>query len=255
MGFIQTFPTKGGSGSGATLEENITANVEVGGIESGSTLASGTTFTEFAKKMLVKETAPTTAFTASGSGVKEVGTSVTPTLTLTVTGTGTGTPTAIKFYNGSTLLETQPYVSGTNTYTHTMASAVTATTTVKGVLEYTKSDGTTTGNVEKTSVYTFVMASYYGAVTTAPTTKAEIIALTKNVKNTKAQTATFNLSNQRSCYAYPASFGDLSSILDGNGFQYIQSYTKTSVTVDSTNYNVYTLTDLVTASGFKQVYA
>lgn len=246
---------EGSSGGDSEITENITANIEVGGIASGTLIAEGTTLTELAKKMLVKETAPTTTFTASGSGVKEISTSVTPTLTLTITGTGTGTPTAIKFYNGSTLLETQPYVSGTNTYTHTMASAVTVTTTVKGVLEYTKSDGTTAGTVEKSATYTFVMASYYGAVTTAPTTKAEIIALTKNVKNSKAQTATFNLSNQRSCYAYPASFGNLTSIKDSNNFEYLSSYTKTTVSVDSVDYNVYTLTDPVTASGFKQVYA
>ena len=99
------------------------------------------------------------------------------------------------------------------------------------------------------------MASYYGAVTSAPTDKAGITALTKNVKNTKAQTATFTLSNQRSCYCYPASFGNLTSIKDANNFEYLASYTKTIVAVDGTDYNVYTLTDPVTATGFKQVYA
>lgn len=240
-------------GADSAITENITANVEVGGIGSGTTIASGTTLTEFAKKLLVKETAPSVTFAASGSGVKEVGTSVTPTLTLTITSAGTGTPTSIEFYDGSTLLDTQSYVSGTNTYTYTM-SAVTTTTTVKGVLNYKKSDNTN-ATVEKTASYTFVMASYYGSVTTAPTTAGEITALTKNVKNTKAQTATFNLSDQRSCYAYPASFGNLTSIKDANNFEYLSSYTKTSVTVDGTAYNVYTLTDPVTASGFKQIYA
>lgn len=247
-----TWSTPAGGGD-EEITENITANVEVGGIASGTTIAEGTTLTAFAKKLLVKETAPTTTFTASGSGVKEQGTSVTPTLTLTITGKGTGTPVSIAFYNGSTLLDTQEYVDGTNTYTYTM-DAVTTNTTVKGVLNYKKSDNTD-GTVEKTASYTFVMASYYGAVTTAPTTAGEITALTKNVKNTKAQTATFNLSNQRSCYCYPASFGNLSSIKDANNFEYISSYTKTSVTVDGTAYNVYTLTDPVTATGFKQIYA
>ena len=242
----------GGGGEGS-ITEDITANIEVGGIASGTTIAEGTTLTAFAKKLLVKETAPTTTFTASGSGVKEVGTSVTPTLTLTITGKGTGTPVSIAFYNGSTLLDTQEYVDGTNTYTYTMG-AVTTNTTVKGVLNYKKSDNTD-GTVEKTASYTFVMASYYGAVTTAPTTAGEITALTKNVKNTKAQTATFNLSNQRSCYCYPASMGDLTSIKDANNFEYISSYTKTTVTVDGTAYNAYTLTDPVTATGFKQIYA
>ncbi len=255
MSFIQTFPQKSSGGGDATITENITANIEVGGIASGSTITSGTTLTEFAKKMLVKETAPTISFSASGSGVKEVGTSVTPTLTVTIDSVGTGTPVSIAFYSGSTLLETKTYVSGTTSYSHTMASAITDTTTVKGVLNYTKSDGTTSGQVEKSATYTFVMASYYGAVTIAPTDKAGITALTKNVKNSKAQTATFTLSNQRSCYCYPASFGNLSSIKDANNFEYLSSYTKTNVTVDSVSYNVYTLTDPVTATGFKQVYS
>lgn len=243
----------GGSGD-SELTSDVTSNLAVGAIASGTTLAEGTTFTEFVQKLLITEIAPTVSFSASGSGVKEVGTSVTPTLTLTISSAGTGTPTAIKFYNGSTLLDTKAYVSGTNTYTYTMESAITTTTTVKGVLEYKKSDNTN-ATIEKTAGYTFVMASYYGAVTTAPTDKAGIIALTKNVKNSKAQTATFSLSNQRSCYAYPASFGNLTSIKDANNFEYLSSYTKTNVTVDGTSYNVYTLTDPVTASGFKQVYA
>lgn len=241
-------------GSDASITEDITTNIEVGGIPPGATIAKNTTLTQLAKRMFVKEMAPTTTFTASGSGVKEVGTSVTPTLTLVVNSTGTGTPVSIAFYNGSTLLDTQEYVVGTNSYSYTMESAITSNATVKGVLNYKKSDDTA-ATVEKTASYTFVMASYYGAVTTAPTDKAGIVALTKNVKNTKAQTATFNLSNQRSCYCYPASFGNLTSIKDANNFEYISSYTKTTVEVDGVNYNVYTLTDPVTASGFKQVYA
>lgn len=241
------------TGADAAITEDIATNVEVGGIPSGSTIVKNTTLTELAKRMFLKETAPTITFTASGSGVKEVGTSVTPTLTLNITDKGTATPVEIEFYSGSTLLDTQEYVAGTNSYTYTM-SAITTTTTVKGVLKYKKSDDTN-ASIDKTASYTFVMASYYGAVATAPTDKAGIVALTKNVKNTKAQTATFNLSNQRSCYCYPASFGNLTSIKDANNFEYISSYTKTTVEVDGVNYNVYTLTDPVTASGFKQVYA
>lgn len=243
-----------GGGGDASLETDITTNLAVGAVPSGTTLTEGMTFTEVMQKLFITEIAPTTTFTASGSGVKEVGTSVTPTLTLVINSVGTGTPISIKFYSGSTLLDTQNYVEGTNSYTFTMESAITTTTTVKGVLEYKKSDNTN-ATVEKSATYTFVMASYYGAVTTAPTDKAGIIALTKNVKNTKAQTATFTLSNQRSCYAYPASFGNLTSIKDANNFEYLSSYTKTTVAVDGTNYNVYTLTDPVTATGFKQVYA
>lgn len=250
--YIPDYPSQGGGG--AELESDVTANTTVGAIGSGTTLAEGTTFTEFVQKLLISEIAPTTTFSASGSGTKEAGTSVTPTLTLVINTKGTGTPTSIKFYNGSTLLDTQAYVDGTNSYSYTMTDAITTNTTVKGVLEYTKSDSTS-GTIEKSASYTFVMASYYGAVSVAPTDKAGITALTKNVKTNRGQTATFNLSNQRSCYCYPASMGNLTSILDGNNFQYIGSYTKTTVSVDGETYNVYTLTDPVTATGFKQTYA
>jgi len=245
---------KGGAGGDAALESDVISNLEVGAIPSGTTISEGTTFTEFVQKLLIAEIAPTIAFSASGSGVREVGSSVTPTYTLNITDKGTGTPVSIEFYRGSTLVNTQPYTAGMSSYSYT-DSAITSTVTVKGVLNYTKSDGITAAKVDKSAAYTFVMASYYGAVDTAPITQAEIVALTKNVKTGKGQTATFNLSNQKSCYAYPASMGDLSSIKDANNFEYIGSYTKTAVTVDGTAYNVYTLTDPVTASGFKQVYA
>lgn len=246
---------EGGSGGSSTIEENITANVEVGGITNGTTIASGTTLTEFAKKMLIKETVPTISFIASSSGIREVGTSVaTASLVLEISSFGTGTPVSMEFYRGSTLLNTQNYIEGTTFYEYTITTPITENTTVRVALNYKKSDGTL-AVVDKTATYTFVMASYSGTVTNAPTTATEITALTKNVKNTKAFTTTFDLSNQRSCYCYPASFGDITSIKDSNNFEYLSSYTKTSVTVDGTAYNVYTLTDPVTATGFKQIYA
>lgn len=242
-------------GGDSQTTKNITSNTEVGGIASNTLIPEGTSITEFLEKLLVKEIAPTITFTASGSGVKEKGSTVTPTLTLNITNAGTGTPVSIKFYNGTTLLDTQNYVSGTNSYTYTLTDAISTDATVKGVLEYTKSDGTTSASLDKTASYTFVAASYYGAVSAVPAAAADVTSLTKSVKNTKNQTATFTLANQRSCYAYPASFGNLASIKDANNFEYLSSYTKTTLTIDSESYNIYTLTDPVTATGFKQIYS
>jgi hypothetical protein len=238
----------------AILDRSITTNVDVGGIPAGTTLQQGLSFTDYVEKVHVIEIAPTVSFSSTNSGVREEGTSVTPTMTLTISDAGTGTPVSISFYSGSTLLDTQEYVSGTNTYTYTMETAISTDTTVKGVLSYKKSDDSN-ATIEKTASYTFVMASYYGAVSTAPTTQAGVIALTKAVKNTKAFTTTYVLTNQKSCYCYPASFGNLTSIKDANNFEYIQSYTKTNVSVDGVSYNVYTLTDPVTIASFKQIFA
>lgn len=244
------------SGGDSKLIRNVKANVSAGAISSGDTVLKDTTFTEFVEKLLIKEVAPAISFTSSQSGVLEVGTIVTdPTLRLQINSLGTGTPTNINFYVGSTLVDTQPYVSGTNVYTYNFVGTITSTSSTKATLDYNKSDNTP-ATLAATKSYTFVYASYYGAISMATPTDTDVKALTKNVKNTKA--FTYNniaLNDERICYAYPVSFGNLTSIKDANNFEYISSYTKYTMTIDSVSYNVYVLTDPITATGFKQIYS
>ena len=56
-------------------------------------------------------------------------------------------------------------------------------------------------------------------------------------------------------YAYPKYFSTLNSIKDANGFEYINSYTRTELNIDGVDYYVYTLTEPTTISGFKQIYS
>ena len=244
------------SGGDSKLIRNVKANVSAGAISSGDTVLKDTTFTEFVEKLLIKEVAPAISFTSSQSGVLEVGTTVTnPTLRLQINSLGTGTPTNINFYVGSTLVDTQPYVPGTNVYTYSYVGTITSTSSTKATLDYNKSDNTP-ATLTATKSYTFVYASYYGAISMATPTDTDVKALTKNVKNTKA--FTYNniaLNDERICYAYPVSFGNITSIKDANNFEYISSYTKYTMTIDSVSYNVYVLTDPITATGFKQIYS
>lgn len=111
-------------------------------------------------------------------------------------------------------------------------------------------------SVQGSTTATFVGASRFGAVAAAFTPTADgVKALAKNVKNTKAYTGTADLSNQKLCYAYPKSFGALSSIKDANNFDYIGSYTRSELDVDGETYYVYVLTDPSTITGFKQIYS
>lgn len=138
----------------------------------------------------------------------------------------------------------------TNTYTSKVFNNVTTNTTytVKAV----KDGVTVTGS---TSV-TFVNPSYFGVVAANFTpTEDTIKALTKSVKNDKGYTGTANLNNQKTCYAYPKSFGALTAIKDANNFDYINSYTRTELTVWDEVYYVYVLTDATTIDGFKQIYS
>ena len=244
------------SGGDSKLIRNVKANVSAGAISSGDTVLKDTTFTEFVEKLLIKEVAPAISFTSSQSGVLEVGTTVTnPTLRLQINSLGTGTPTNINFYVGSTLVDTQPYVPGTNVYTYSYVGTITSTSSTKATLDYNKSDNTP-ATLTATKSYTFVYASYYGAISMATPTDTDVKALTKNVKNTKA--FTYNniaLNDERICYAYQVSFVNITSIKDANNFEYISSYTKYTMTIDSVSYNVYVLTDPITATGFKQIYS
>ena len=151
------------SGGDSKLIRNVKANVSAGAISSGDTVLKDTTFTEFVEKLLIKEVAPAISFTSSQSGVLEVGTTVTnPTLRLQINSLGTGTPTNINFYVGSTLVDTQPYVPGTNVYTYSYVGTITSTSSTKATLDYNKSDNTP-ATLTATKSYTFVYASYYGA--------------------------------------------------------------------------------------------
>lgn len=122
------------------------------------------------------------------------------------------------------------------------------TYTVKAV-----KDGTT---VQGSTSATFVNPSYFGAVDAGFTpTEDAIKALTKNVKNTKNYTGNVSLTHQKVCYAYPKSMGALAAIRDANNFEYLQSYTRSEITVWDETYYVYMLTDPVTIDTFRQIYS
>ena len=106
--------------------------------------------------------------------------------------------------------------------------------------------------------FTFVDGSYFGQVADTVTnpTADDITALTKLKNTTKGYTANnISMTYGKLLYAYPASYGDLTSIKDANNFEYITSYTKSTVTIDGVSYNCYLMTDAAGVTGFKQIYS
>lgn len=101
------------------------------------------------------------------------------------------------------------------------------------------------GSITKNATVTAVGLSYYGVG----------IADNSTLKNSRSFTW-----NDISCtkdvlvYKYPKSLGALTSIKDANNFDYINSYTRTEETINGLAYYVYTLTDPMTITGFKQIY-
>lgn len=105
-----------------------------------------------------------------------------------------------------------------------------------------------------TSIKAYAL-SYYGIIDKAEITDNDISSLSSRLATSKSYTYTVSLSEQRIIYMYPQSFGALTSIKDANNFDYINSYTRTTMTYDSVDYYIYILTDPVTISGFKQIFS
>ena len=53
---------------------------------------------------------------------------------------------------------------------------------------------------------------------------------------------------------YPQSFGALTSIKDSNNFEYINSYTQSTISYNNVDYYIYILTDPVEIDEFKQTF-
>ena len=180
--------------------------------------------------------------TASVSpNIAEVGTN--PTVALTVDA---------KLGKGRTQVD-EITIDGTK-YTGTIPYTHSATATTTHTYNITVKKGAKTADASAT--INFYNASYYGVVDASKTslTATEVKTLkTKEVKSGRSGTRTFNLTNQKACIAYPQSFGAATGIKDANGFDYLASYTRSEVTIDSVVYYVYLLSSPTTITDFKQI--
>ena len=113
--------------------------------------------------------------------------------------------------------------------------------------------GLSAGNVSANSTIRAYAPSYYGVIDGTEVT--DVTALTSRLGTSKGYTATYNMTNQRSVYMYPKSFGALTSIKDVNNFDYINSYTRSEMIYNNVDYYVYILTDPVEIVGFKQAFS
>ena len=251
-GSITTPNLKGGGSSDKFTRDDLTA-VTVGGLNSGSSVKDKTT-KEVLESILFPYQKPTVSFAISPSTtIYESGTTVSSIIfTINVTKKSNDIQ-SLKVYDGSTLLTTiTSGVANGGTFTYSYSCSISSNTTLKVEV----SDGTSTTSATKN--ITFGYKSYYGFVADGTTVNETVIkALQNNVlKTSKALNYTgINCTNSKIVYAYPQNQGLLSSILDGSGFDYIDSYDCTNITVNGVNYNVYVMIDPTTLDGFTQKFA
>ena len=238
------------------LTSDVTSNVAIGGIEEWTTFTAGTSLESIIRQMLVKYFAPVITLTINPSTSPVISGTTIASVTMSAVATKkTDDITSIKFYANNNLInEVTAWVAGggTFTYTYTPTNPIDDDITFK----VTVSDGTS--DVDATKKIDFVSGSYFGQVADTVTnpTAADITALTQLALAAKGYTANnISMTYGKLLYAYPASYGDLTSIKDANNFEYITSYTKSTVTIDGVSYNCYLMTDAAGVTGFKQVYA
>ena len=167
------------------------------------------------------------------------------------------------------------YKNGTEIFNNTTVSAYTDSATINhnGSISYsataTYDDGPIkntllgipypstsikAGSVSASGIIRAYALSYYGIINSSTITENDISSLSSRLSSSKSYTYTVNLAEQRIVYMYPQSFGTLTSIKDANNFDYINSYTRTTLSYNGVDYYVYILTDPVTITGFKQIF-
>lgn len=213
-----------------------------------------------AKILNLTYTGPLISLSGTGSGtIREKGASLASApLTATVTRRSNDIA-AVRFYRGVTLLDTQTSggaipSGGTSTYTD--STGWTDTVSFSAQVDDVAGGGGPTTVTSNTVTYTFVYPYYVGAG--APGLSAAAVAgLTKLVissTSTSNQTITAT-SGQVFYFAYPASYGALTSILDVSNFETIPDWTLrteniTGLDATAQSYRIYEFNNPVIAGSY-----
>lgn len=243
----------GSAGSAEFTKEGNTV-IGVGGIQTGTTL-KGKTTNEILEMMLFPYQKPEARVSINpATTLYEVGATATLTVNMALT-KKTENITAAKITKDGADLK----VASEPEITAGSLSQANVQITTDTIFSGSVSDSKGANNANSIAVK-FTRRSYYDVVAhdAVIDSAQKIEALGKN-QLTGSKGLTYNnltANNQKIVYAYPASFGDLTSIKDGNGFDNLASgWTKTTVQRDSVSYNVYTLNDPMSITGGKLTFA
>jgi hypothetical protein len=99
------------------------------------------------------------------------------------------------------------------------------------------------GSVTATKTVNFIQPFYWGKVASKPV--SSFTGLTESVTAKGQKTVSYTTNNEFMVFAYDKSYGNLTSILDPNGFEVIGGWSKATLTVGGFDYYVWTA-DLAT---------
>ena len=255
------------SGGAGSLERQITAAIDVGGVDAGDTFVQGTSYDDMWDALLNPTlyptfTAPSASLSYSSDTNYAVGATIASKTATVGYNAGAITLNGVKQNDrGGAATEYAISTSGADTeYSDSDASsgsfnvpALTRTTkgsiVITATVSYAQgaqpldSKGNNydsplpAGSVNTTKTINFILPYYYGK--SATTTVSDFTGLTSDVKAKGNKTYKFTTSNEHMVFAYDSSYGNLTSILDPNGFEVISGWTKNTLTVGGFSYFVY----------------
>ena len=169
----------------AVLEEDVTANVDVGNTKSGYKFKKNMTFTEYVKAVHVTYLKPVISTLIPTATNYEIGETITPFTVSATVAKKSNDIASVKLYLNSTLLKEDTTLTsgGTISQTNVDPSTNDTTFTIKCVVDDGKGGNT------KTNTFNFYRKAFYGCDSvnnTAYTTSAEVRALSNNILNPKA---------------------------------------------------------------------
>lgn len=227
--------------------EDITSNVSIGSIIPGKTYPAGTEVQDILKDILTQYTPPTVTLTINpNTSLYDITSDSVNQVTMNAVVTKkTSDVSKLEFFVNDALMhtvDTNVSNGGIFLYTYNPATPIKTDTKFKVVVTDIKN-----GTSDSTKNIKFVAKSYYGIVDAnigAPT-ESIVKTLTAKLKDTKNLTYDGITTDWgKVCYAYPTSFGNLTSIKDMiNNLNYTTEFTKTTLTVDGIDYVCYTQTN------------
>jgi hypothetical protein len=212
-----------------------TSKVDIGGIRKGMRL-NGKTMDDIIFRMINPIVPPALTLTTTPSDeFYEKGTSIsTIDLDLNVI-KGEFDIAAVKFVKDGTVIDTPAVLPGTDEHYYlTYTTPVDTDTVFQGLVD----DGE--GDVVVAHTFQFILPKFFGIVSDTVVVDETIFALLDKSLNLNVNNPfTFTASNEKVCFAIPAS-ASLVSVMDQNNFDITSLFSETTIT--------YTLPDLTTES-------
>ena len=241
------------------ITSQIKSDVAIGNVTVGKVYPVGTQMEDIIKDMLTQYVLPgvrldiqpsATLYDVVNDTVSEI------TMNATIT-KGTGAVAKVEFYVDDVLVntvDTSVADGGLFNYVYRPATPINADTVLKVVATDDKD-----GSANAKKKIKFVAKSYYGIIDASIGAPTEAVIKTMNgvLKDTKNYVYDGITTDWgKVCYAYPSSFGNLSSIKDMvNNLNYTTEFTKTTLTVDGIEYVCYTQTNVSAATDIEITFA